>query len=246
MSAIPAELVERRQWVVWKPVERDGKITKPPFTATAPDRHASTTDSSTWCTYAEAVAAVEAGLAEGVGFVFTGDDDFVGIDFDKCRDPETGEVDRSVADLISVVDSYTEVSPSGTGVHVIAIGLLPGPGRKRAGIEIYGCGRYFTMTGIPLNGLPPGNIAKRQAAVEKIWGYLAPPRRGEGTVAVCRARGHRGPRPSRPCTAGPERRQLRAALRRGRVAGGLRITIRGRPVALRDARVLDRPRRRAH
>ncbi len=171
---IPAELPECPQWVVWRAVKRDGKITKPPFMGTAPDRHASTTDSATWCTYAEALAAVEAGLAEGVGFVFTGDDDFVGIDFDKCRDPETGEVSPSVAELISVVDSYTEVSPSGTGVHVIARGHLPGPGRKRDGIEIYGCGRYFTMTGVTLNGLPPGNIEKRQAAVEKLWNYLAP------------------------------------------------------------------------
>ncbi len=174
MSAIPAELLERPQWVVWQPVERGGKITKPPFMGTAPDTHASTTDPSTWCTYADAVAAVEAGAASGAGFVFTGDDDFVGIDFDKCRDPETGEVDQSVAELISVLDSYSEVSPSGTGVHVIARGCLPGPGRKRADIEIYDRGRYFTMTGIPLNGLPPGNIAKRQAAVEKIWNYLAP------------------------------------------------------------------------
>ena len=66
----------------------------------------------------------------GLGFVFTADGSFVGVDLDDCRDPATGTLDEAATNIIARLDSYTEVSPSGTGVHVLLKGELP-DGRNR-------------------------------------------------------------------------------------------------------------------
>jgi len=56
----------------------------------------------------------------------------VGIDLDKCRNPETGELEPEAQEIVRRMDSYTEVSPSGTGVHIYVIGTKP-EGRCRRG-----------------------------------------------------------------------------------------------------------------
>jgi hypothetical protein len=116
-DTIPEDLRKRRQWVNCQHGE---KIPLNPRTG----RYASTTDSLTWGAFEEAVRrAEEHGL--GIGFVFSSGDPFVGVDLDKCRSPETGEIAPWAQEIIEEVDSYTEVSPSGTGVHIIAKGKLP-------------------------------------------------------------------------------------------------------------------------
>jgi putative DNA primase/helicase len=72
----------------------------------------------------------------------------VGVDFDKVRDPHTGVIEPWAKEIIAGLDSYSEISPSGTGVHVWTTGQLSEEARNRAGrIEIYQRGRYFTVTG---------------------------------------------------------------------------------------------------
>src|SRR5829696_4200660 len=100
---IPEQLTERPQWVCWRLEQRDGKLTKVPYTP-GTERRASSTDLMTWGTFDEALAAYEFGRAipvveegrrpyyDGIGFVFSSADPFVGIDLDKCRDPEDGEI----------------------------------------------------------------------------------------------------------------------------------------------------------
>ena len=85
-DAIPAVLGERRQWVLWRPVHKDGakKPTKVPYPFEAPPPPPPTPRR---CTLDEVRAAYGAGGFDGVGFVFTADDPFVGIDLDGCRDP---------------------------------------------------------------------------------------------------------------------------------------------------------------
>jgi primase-polymerase (primpol)-like protein len=53
------------------------------------------------------------------------------------------------------LEGYAEVSPSGTGVHVIVRGAAPN--RQDGKVEAYSSGRYFTVTGraISGHGLPP-------------------------------------------------------------------------------------------
>jgi primase-polymerase (primpol)-like protein len=155
---IPDQLTERSQWVCWRLETRDGKPTKVPYTP-GTERRASSTDLITWATFEEAISAYEAGEPpyDGIGFVFCSADPFVGIDLDKCRDPESGEISAWAQSIIDrVQEGYVEASPSGTGVHIIVEGTAcSGRSRKKVRlkgedigeIEMYGRGRFFTVTG---------------------------------------------------------------------------------------------------
>ena len=144
LDCLPEELRQRRQWVVWKLEERDGKPTKVPYIAGG-SGNASSTDSLTWRSFEEAVQALETGRYSGIGFVFSSGDPFAGVDLDDCRDPETGELEEWAAKIVEAFGSYAEVSQSGTGVHIIVMGKAPN--KKRGRVEAYSSERYFTMTG---------------------------------------------------------------------------------------------------
>jgi putative DNA primase/helicase len=144
MDCLPEELRQRRQWVVWRLEERDGKPTKVPYIAGGSGK-ASSTDSLTWRSFEEAVQALETGRYNGIGFVFSSGDPFAGVDLDDCRDPETGELEEWAAKIVEAFGSYAEVSQSGTGVHIIVMGKAPN--KKRGKVEAYSSERYFTMTG---------------------------------------------------------------------------------------------------
>src|SRR6185437_16610989 len=82
----------------------------------------------------------------GVGFVFHPDDPYCGIDLDDCIDPATGELKAWGQQFIDQLDSYSEISPSGTGVKVYIEGVKPGPRCRRpyqdGEVEIYHQGRF--------------------------------------------------------------------------------------------------------
>jgi putative DNA primase/helicase len=152
-DAVPTELKQADQWVLWKYEERDGKRSKVPH---RPDgTKASSTDASTWSTYETVKVAYEQGGYDGVGFVLG--NGFTGVDLDHCRDPTTGEIVAWAKEIIDRLNTYSEVSPSGEGVHCILRGRLPVDGRRKtlqgkeyrpkAAIEMYSSGRYFTVTG---------------------------------------------------------------------------------------------------
>ena len=141
---IPEELRRRPQWLVWKLEERDSKPTKIPYIAGGVGK-ASSTDSETWRSFDEAVVALKTGRYDGIGFVFSTGDPYAGIDLDDCRNPETGELEVWAAKTVQDLDSYAEVSPSGTGVHIIVRGKAPN--KKRGKVEAYSSERYFTITG---------------------------------------------------------------------------------------------------
>jgi len=149
---IPEELTKRPQWVCWRLEERDGKLTKVPYQPNG--RHASATDLMTWSTFTEAILAVyppddyKALGFDGIGFVFCNADPYAGIDLDKCRDPETGEIESWALEMLEQVpEGYIEVSPSGTGLHIFTEGSVRGGGMRKGRIEMYSQGRYFTVTG---------------------------------------------------------------------------------------------------
>jgi putative DNA primase/helicase len=146
---VPEQLTERPQWVCWRLEMRDGKPTKVPYTP-GTERRASSTDLMTWATFEEAFAAYEAGEPpyDGIGFVFCNADPFVGIDLDKCRDPENGEITTWAQKIISrVQEGYVEISPSGTGIHIIVQGSVRDGGMRKGKVEMYARGRFFTITG---------------------------------------------------------------------------------------------------
>jgi putative DNA primase/helicase len=158
----PAPLRERPQWLCWDERERRGKLTKVPIQPES-GTFASATNPETWSDYETAVDA--ASSFSGLGFVFTDDDPFVGVDLDKCRDPDTGSPEEWARDLVLDLDSYTEVSPSGTGFHIIIEGRLP-EGGSRSGVEMYETARFFTMTGDHVPGTPKTVEARQTELTE--------------------------------------------------------------------------------
>ena len=155
------DIRELRQWVCWRWEERDGKLTKIPYTPRTGTR-ASSTNPDTWSGYQEAVRACREHDYSGIGFVFTKEDDLCGIDLDDCRDPESGEIDGWAQKVIELLDSYTEISPSGTGVHILTRAKLPAGRNRKERFEAYDRGRYFTVTGRHLVGTPQGIKSRQQ------------------------------------------------------------------------------------
>jgi len=148
-QAVPEELRSRPQWVCWRLVEREGepKPTKEPWQADG-RRRASSTDPSTWSTFEEATAAASAGGFDGIGYVFSADDPYVGVDLDAGL----READRGA--IMAALDSYAETSVSGTGVHVIVRASLNGSRRRSGPFEVYERGRFFVVTGNHVRGTP--------------------------------------------------------------------------------------------
>lgn len=164
LAAIPAELKTRPQWVVWRSVigqnaRGETIVTKPPFQPRNLQFGANTTDPRTWGTFEEAVACLQSNpsIAEGIGFVFTEEDDFYGVDIDDENkvDPDLRLMrNELVSKIVGNSKSYAETSPSGRGLHIIAKGSIPMEGRRsqKLQLEVYGSKRYFTITGDVYNG----------------------------------------------------------------------------------------------
>jgi putative DNA primase/helicase len=141
MEGIPEELKVRPQWVVWKAV--GDRLDKIPYSART-GRRASSTDLLTWCTFQEALQAYEQGEYVGVGFVFCSSDRYTGIDLDNCVGGD-GEIALWALEIVRYFDSYTELSATGTGLHVIVRGNVPN--RRKGDVEVYSSKRFFTVTG---------------------------------------------------------------------------------------------------
>lgn len=152
IANIPTELKNHSQWICWDVGVRDDKETKLPKDPNG--GFAQTDDPSTWAGFTPMMKA--ANNHDGIGFVFTEEDDFVGIDLDKCRNAETGEWEDWALDVMSTMGGFIEISPSGTGAHIILKGEIPGERRRKGNIEIYEDGRYFTVTG---NAVSPDGTA---------------------------------------------------------------------------------------
>src|SRR5215207_9094389 len=131
MIANAQNIRDLRQWLCWRTEERDGKPTKVPYSPLTGEK-ANSTDPETWASYEEAVSAYREHGYDGIGFVFTPEDDLCGVDLDGCLDPETGEIESWAQEIIEELNSYTEISPSGRGIHVLLRGSLPA-GRNRKG-----------------------------------------------------------------------------------------------------------------
>jgi putative DNA primase/helicase len=157
LGNIPDELKARPQWVGWKYVQKDGRETKLPYNPKT-GALAEADNPLTWGTIQEVLIATEKYGLPGIGFVFSQDDPFCGIDFDKCFDPDTGKLEAWAQRYVDLFKSYTEITPSGKGLHIIVKGKLPeregksGTGRRQGKLEVYDRERFFTFTGNLLNG----------------------------------------------------------------------------------------------
>jgi putative DNA primase/helicase len=118
MIAGTQNIRDLRRWVCWRTEERSGKPTKVPYSPLTGKR-ASSTGSETWASHQEAVKSCREHGYNGIGITFTTEDDLCGVDLDGCLDPETGVIEGWAQEVIEELDSYTEISPSGRGVHVL-------------------------------------------------------------------------------------------------------------------------------
>jgi len=155
LDKIPRELKGYPNWVNWLHEEREGKPTKVPIIPGRTQR-ARSNDPSSWRTFENAMQGYRQCENEhiaGIGFMFT-NSGLWGMDLDHCRDPETGIIEAWAMEIIRMANTYAELSPSGTGVHLIGKGRLPSGGRRKGKIEIYDSGRFFTVTGQHIEGTP--------------------------------------------------------------------------------------------
>jgi putative DNA primase/helicase len=142
------------------------------------------TDPRVWGTFADCCAGIACARERwkeenpdtyrggGLGFVFTEQDPYVGVDLDGCRNPKTSTLEPWARQIMTVLRSYTEISPSGTGLHIYVKGRLSGPGQNKKPIEVYDRKAYFTVTGDRFPGAL-ATIENWQTAVE--WLYTAMP-----------------------------------------------------------------------
>jgi putative DNA primase/helicase len=169
VNAIPLELKSKKRWVLWKRETRNGKPTKIPYTVA--DVPAKADDPSTWNSFDACLNAFKSDgkcLFDGVGYEFEKEDGIIGIDIDHCRNPDTGDVEGWVAQKVQRFCSYAEISPSGRGVHIFVTGKKSGERSKRGNIEIYDKGRFFTVTGLHIQGTPTG-IESRQEELDAFY-----------------------------------------------------------------------------
>lgn len=167
---VPSELLVLPQWVCWRKQVRNGKATKVPYNAKT-GAHAKSDNPTTWATFEQAAAAYGRGEYDGLGFMFSQDDPYAGVDFDHCAD-DRANMDADKLAMLHSLSSYAEWSQSGTGAHVIVRGQLPieGTGRKHTdlAVEMYHYGRFFVMTGDHMKGTPR-TIEDRQQQLTALY-----------------------------------------------------------------------------
>ena len=164
MGAIPAEAKALHQWVLWRYEQRGDKMTKVPYQVNGEKAELNNPD--TWTTFDLVSARMQRPGYDGIGVTFG--NGLAGIDMDDQIDGQ-GQLSSFARRVIEQVDSYTELSPSGEGIHILFWGKLPPGGRRKddLGIEMYSAGRFFTVTGSRLEGSSP-SVNPRTAEVSAL------------------------------------------------------------------------------
>lgn len=171
-NILQAKYGAEKRWVNYALMQVKGRKTKIPFSPIT-RRKASSTDAATWGTYDEAIAVNK----DQIGIVFTPEKNLLGVDLDHCLEGTTlsHEHQEQIAQLIIEADTYTEISPSGTGLHLYF--ALSEPlsltANRHDNFEAYTEGRYFTVTGNPYKEIRDvRTVTKEEAlALLKIIGY---------------------------------------------------------------------------
>ena len=170
---IPQELRVLNQWVC------ANDSSKVPMQANRP-YPASSTNPATWSSFEDAVWAVEHGYYDHIGFVFN-DNGIVGIDLDDAS--TFGCLSPLATEICDLCCSYTEVSKSGTGLHIFVKGDIPFKGKNNlAGVEMYKTARFFIMTGDVCGGTD--ELHYNQLALNHIVAKYFPETRENKTTKV--------------------------------------------------------------
>lgn len=169
VDGIPASMLDTPRWAPWRAVwdPKKKKYEKIPHRADRPAAGLSNKSVSGWSAFHIAMAAYlqNPDRFAGVGYLMTGPHGVVAVDLDHCRDATTGTLVPWAEEVVAKLDSYTEVSPSGTGLRVMVAGEVERDWTNHdVGIEVYGGvdARFVTITGAKLDGAP-GTVRKPRA-----------------------------------------------------------------------------------
>lgn len=147
---IPTELKQLKQWCCYSLTPDDSrpgkfkKLPKNPYTG----GNAQSNNNETWSDYNTAVNAVSLYKFDGLGLFFA--NGYFGVDIDNAKtdiDDFYNGHDNIITEFIHGLQSYSELSVSKTGIHIICKGSLPKGGRRKQNVEMYSEGRFFIMTG---------------------------------------------------------------------------------------------------
>jgi hypothetical protein len=190
LGNVPEELKQVKQWILWKYEYRikTQSWSKIPYSITG--HKASSTDSTSWSSFAVCSSVYESSKRyDGLGFVFSEDTPYIGIDLDVCVQEVDGTLELSpvAAEICAGLNSYTELSPSQTGVHIIGVAHTPVQAAKGTWrgteCEVYSSGRYFTFTGqvwedrtkvsdIGQRAVDLASLIKQEAATKSVAGSI--------------------------------------------------------------------------
>ena len=173
----PIELTSRKQWLLWsfEQYEGDKKPRKVPYYINGKKRtgtQGSPEDLTQLATYQQAKNALEFGDYSGLGFAFLPNDGLIGIDIDhnEHRDPQLAQK------IITGLNTYTELSPSGKGYHLFVLGNTKTFKNNDIGIEVFSNSQFFTMTGNQLEGTPNEVNQISEKALNRLREIVKPPR----------------------------------------------------------------------
>lgn len=158
LQNIPIELKKVPRWVMWSFMQvgdaENKRWAKMPLQTNG--RAASSTNPNTWTDFLSAEQAYNTGKFSGIGFVFSSEDNLVGIDLDNVYDLTNGFTNAEMQKLAESINGYMEISPSGTGVKIFTRSAnFASHADHNIGFEAYANSRFFTVTGHRLSGIIP-------------------------------------------------------------------------------------------
>lgn len=174
---VPEELKKLKRWVCFKIENRNGENTKIPVNSVF-GTNASCSNDMTWSTFKMAVNGCAKYECDGLGFMLGNGIFGVDLDDSSWKKYKKGEItiedyeaqkyifDNLKEEFVAGLNSYTEYSPSGKGIHIICYGKLPEGRRRKGNVEMYENGRFFTFTGDSINCVP---IQERTSEIIPLW-----------------------------------------------------------------------------
>lgn len=167
---IPQELKSLKRWVGYKvETTADNRTTKRPYNPLNGNM-ARVNDNLTWSTFKLALSGCEKYSFDGIGFVLG--DGIFGVDLDnhveegKQTEEELQQFKVIANEFVATLDSYTEWSQSGKGIHIICKGKLPEGSRRKGCVEMYDANRFFAFTGNTIRNKPP---QERESEIKPLW-----------------------------------------------------------------------------
>jgi len=169
---IPHDILYSAQLVNWRWDRRDDTWTKLPVNPYN-GSNASVTNPRTWGDHTQVIKRLTLKTTAGIGYVLTDKNNHFAVDIDHCVHPETRAIEPRAQAIIDTLNTYTEFTPSGTGVRCYGAANLPFAGKRKGQVEIYTSKRFVTITGQRVPGTP-ATIEDRQTEIETLVAELWP------------------------------------------------------------------------